>query len=326
MKWQEFVRDYLSFTRKERIGILAISCFMLFIFTLPGIMQRITKKPNVQPDTSWLNTLKILEIKNNDIADIDAPKDEDENTNSYQYDKSKSSYSERTQGKSELFYFDPNTITETGWKKLGLRDKTINTIQNYKNKGGLFKKPEDLKRIYGLRTAEYEKLAPYIKIENTKPNNQVDFVSVKTQPENQNLKTPSIRFSMIEVNEADTTAFISLPGIGSKLATRIVNFRDKLGGFYSVDQVGETFGLPDSTFQKIKPYLKIDKTLIRKININKATADELKAHPYIKYSLANPIIAFRNEHGPFAKVDDIKQIMLITEEVFIKINPYLTTQ
>jgi competence ComEA-like helix-hairpin-helix protein len=299
---------------------------MLFIFFLPGILLKTTKKPNVQPDSSLLIAIKKLEINKNDVADVEDPRVENENTNSYQYDKSKNSYSERNMVKSELFYFDPNTITESGWKKLGLRDKTINTIQNYRNKGGLFKKPEDLKRIYGLHPDEFERLFPFIKIENTKPNTQVDVVSVKTQPENQNLRTSSTRFSIIEVNEADTTAFISLPGIGSKLATRIVNFRDKLGGFYSIDQVGETFGLPDSTFQKIKIYLKIDNSLIKKININKSSIDDLKAHPYIKYSLANPIVAYRNEHGPFAKVEDIKQIMIITDEVFKKINPYLTTQ
>ena len=61
---------------------------------------------------------------------------------------------------------------------------------------------------------------------------------------------------MVNINTADTSAFIALPGIGNKLALRIVNFRDKLGGFYSIDQIGETYGLPDSVFRKIKPILK----------------------------------------------------------------------
>lgn len=325
MKWQEFVRDYLSFSRKERIGILAISCLMLFIFSLPEIILRISNKPVIQPDTSWLKTLKILELKNNDISE-NYTQLEEENINTFQYEKSKISYSERNRGKIELFYFDPNTISEPDWKKLGLRDKTIKTIQNYRNKGGLFKNPQDLQRIYGLHKDEFERLAPFIKIENTKPNTQGDFVSEKTQPINQYLKTPSLRYSIIEVNDADTTAFISLPGIGSKLAARIVNFRDKLGGFYSVDQVGETFGLQDSTFQKIRQFLKLENPSVKKININTATVDELKTHPYIKYSFANPIVVYRNEHGTFAKVEDIKQIMVITEPVYKKIYPYLTTQ
>jgi len=116
---------------------------------------------------------------------------------------------------------------------------------------------------------------------------------------------------------------ISLPGIGSKLAARIISFREKLGGFYSVDQVGETYGLPDSTFQKIKQYIKLDNASVKKININTATVDEMKAHPYIKFSIANPIVAYRNEHGAFSKIDDIKKVMVVTDEIYKKIVPYL---
>ena len=117
---------------------------------------------------------------------------------------------------------------------------------------------------------------------------------------------------------------IALPGIGSKLAARIITFREKLGGFYSLDQVGETYGLPDSTFQKIKQWLKLENALVKKININTATVDEMKFHPYIKYSLANPIVAYRNEHGPFSRIEDIKKVMAVTEDVYKKIAPYLT--
>ena len=65
---------------------------------------------------------------------------------------------------------------------------------------------------------------------------------------------------------------------------------------------------------------------VKKININTATIDELKAHPYIKYSLANPIVAYRNEHGAFDKLEDLKKIMTVTEEVYKKISPYLAIQ
>jgi competence ComEA-like helix-hairpin-helix protein len=123
---------------------------------------------------------------------------------------------------------------------------------------------------------------------------------------------------------ADTTAFIALPGIGSKLASRIISFRDKLGGFYSVEQVGEVYGLQDSTFQKIRKWLKLENASVKKININTATAEELKSHPYIRWNLAKLIIAYRNEHGAFGKTGDLKNITEVTEEVFEKMNHYLT--
>lgn len=103
-----------------------------------------------------------------------------------------------------------------------------------------------------------------------------------------------------------------------------MNFRDKLGGFYTISQLAETYGLPDSTFQKIKQYLKLDNHSIKKINLNTASVDELKAHPYIKYALANPIVAYRKEHGPFSKLEDIKKVMVVTEDVYQKIYPYLS--
>jgi competence ComEA-like helix-hairpin-helix protein len=129
--------------------------------------------------------------------------------------------------------------------------------------------------------------------------------------------------AIIEMNNADTSALIALPGIGSKLAARIVNFRDKLGGFYSVDQVGETYGLPDSTFQKIKTRLYCDENAIRKININTASKDELKGHPYIKWHLANVIVEYRNQHGVYKSLEDLKKIVLIDEITYKKVIPYL---
>lgn len=127
-----------------------------------------------------------------------------------------------------------------------------------------------------------------------------------------------------DINSADTTDFIALPGIGSKLANRIVNFREKLGGFYSIDQIAEVYGLQDSVFQKIRPSLQINIDPVKKININTATIDELKTHPYIKYAIAKAIIAYRNEHGAFSIIEDVKKIMLIDEALYMRIAPYLS--
>jgi competence ComEA-like helix-hairpin-helix protein len=130
----------------------------------------------------------------------------------------------------------------------------------------------------------------------------------------------------VEINEADTSAFISLPGIGSKLSQRIIAFRNKLGGFYSVDQVGETYFLADSTFQKIKPFLFLRNTSVNRFNINTATVDEMKGHPYIKYNLANAIVEYRKQHGNYNSVEAIKKIMMVSDEVYRKAAPYLSIE
>jgi competence protein ComEA len=319
MRWKEFVTDYLSFTRKDRIGILIVIGLMLIVFFLPQVFSKNSRSKSITTDTTWLNAIKKLEQRKPENNDQQFRQLRDDDNYAYQYDRSKNNYD--NQRKGELFLFDPNTISTDGWKKLGLRDKIIHTIQNYLSKGGRFKNPEDLQRVYGLHTDEYERLAPFIKIESAKESNAV---KISNEPQPAKLFTP--RYSPIDINTADTTAFIALPGIGSKLAARIVNFRDKLGGFYSIVQLGETFGLPDSTFQKIKQYLKLENASLKKININTATVDELKVHPYIRWSIANPIVAYRNEHGSFSKIEDIKKIMAVTDEVYNKIAPYLIIQ
>ena len=316
MKWKDIVTDYLTFTRKERIGIITVLLITAMVIFLPSVFPDQNGYGSETTDTTWMAAVKKLEQQGSGNEKNNPDKNEG-NATAYQFDPPKNNYY-NTRPAVKLFYFDPNTISKDEWQQLGLRDKTIQTIQNYLDKGGRFKKADDLKRVYGLHDDEYERLAPYAKI-------VIDLAESKLIVYAKNENVPrTFSYSTIDINTADTASFISLPGIGSKLATRIVNFRDKLGGFYAIEQVGETFGLPDSTFQKIKEYLKLEIATVKKININTATVDELKAHPYIKWNLAKPIVAYRIQHGPFDKVEDIKRLMLVTDEVYNKIAPYIT--
>lgn len=320
MNWKEIVVDYLTFTRKERVGIITLLLLIAIAIFLPAAFSKYQGNSQPATDTTWIAAVKKLEK-----TEFDETHNNNENdVSAYQYDPSKN-YNTNNTYKGELFYFDPNTISKEEWGKLGIRDKTIQTIQNYLNKGGYFRKAEDLQRVYGLHKDEYERLAPYVKIEA--------IVEVNEKPvltENRNASADKTtyskksQYSIIDINSADTTGFINLPGIGSKLAARIINFRNKLGGFYTIEQVKETFGLPDSTFQKIKPLLVVGNIAVKKINVNTATVDELKGHPYVRYTIANAIVVYRNQHGSFVNMEDLKKIMLITGEVYQKIIPYLS--
>jgi len=324
MGWQDFVKDYLTFSKRDRIGVLVLVTLIIAVFLMPTILPK-KNKANTIIDTSWANKMQALIIKDSDSRNNNTyNRYNDDNSNNYQYDRNANTYTGKQKG--ELFYFDPNTLSFEGWQKLGLRDKTIQTIKNYLSKGGHFKTPDDLKKVYGLFPDEYDRIAPYIQI--TASNATIDNANNTTtaQTDTRQAKSNTPKYNIVHINTADTTAFIALPGIGSKLAARIINFRDKLGGFYSINQVAETYGLPDSTFQKIKQYLSVDENSIQKININSATAELLKAHPYIRWELAKPIINYRTEHGLFTKIEDLKKIMVITDEAYRKLEPYLTLQ
>lgn len=324
MKRSPSVSEYFRFTRKESIAILILASLILLIFFFPALTGK-SAPPPVNTDTAWIAKARSLQEAGDDGTEDQSG---DHPGHYYRQQSKNWKYEKRDQRTAgELFYFDPNTLSEDGWKKLGLRDKTIHTILNFRSHGGQFHKPEDMQRIYGLFPDEFEKLAPYIQIaepeKNTAAVNTGENVQVKNQTNN--LGKPR-SYAVVEINTADTSALLPLPGIGSKLAARIISFRDKLGGFYAVSQIGETFGLPDSTFQKIKPYLHADAAIVRTVNINTATAEVLKTHPYIRWALANAIIAYRNEHGPFGKKEDLKKVMAMTEEIYTKVAPYIIVQ
>jgi len=302
---------YFRLTRKERIGIAALLTCICLLLLLPPLLDRaLPASPSPLADKSWLLRAEALQTTTDepDFA----------NQSARPYTPAAGYRDAHPAANAALFAFDPNQLDAAGWKRLGLRDKTIGIILNYRAKGGRFKTAADLQKIYGLHPDEFARLKPFINIETTGLSTPASFS--ETAPVNKTTKT---RYSSIAINSADTTALIALPGIGSKLAARIINFREKLGGFYSVDQVGETFGLPDSVFQKIKGWLVAEPGSIRKININTATVDELKAHPYIRWAIAKAIVAYRDQHGRFERIEDVKKVMVITDEAFKKLFPYL---
>lgn len=316
--WKSFLKDYFSFTKKERTGTIIIVT-LIVIFTLVPNLYPFLFKPKEFNHKVFENEIAQLEVDQTDSSF--AKHNEDKYDNEVHDDKFSTKKYEAVKG--ELFYFDPNTASISDWKRLGVRDKTIQTIQNYLSKKGKFYKPQDIAKIWGLSPAEVQRLIPYVSIVNEKK----EFGNFD---QNKFAKTTSAytpkKILVIDVNLADTTAYISLPGIGSKLAQRIISFRDKLGGFYSIDQVGETYFLPDSTFQKIKSRLAIGDAKLRQIHINTATIDEMKAHPYLRYNIANAIFQYRTQHGYFNAIEDIKKIMVVTDEIFIKVAPYLSIQ
>ena len=310
---KKFITDYLSFTRKERTGIIVILVLIVFFIVLPFLYPLFFTRKKYD-HSAFEKEIASLKIKQADSNDRFSSDDREDNYHPY-YHSPRKEYSDKS-AKGELFYFDPNTLSADGWKKLGIRDKTIATIQNYVSKGGRFRHPEDISKIWGLHEDEVQRLLPYVSIKEDNTE--------KKYAENKPYERKEHKIEPFDINKADTSVFIALPGIGNKLANRIINFRDKLGGFYKVEQVAEIFALPDSVFQKIKNTLMLHDPVVRQLNINTASIDELKQHPYIRYVLANAIVQYRTQHGKFLAISDIKKIMIVTEELYNKLAPYLS--
>ena len=312
----ELIKDYLSFTRKERAGIIFLSVLIFFLFILPVLFPYLRGTQRLD-HTGFEKEMAALREQQTDSTYTFSQKAEDGFIPFHPYQRKWKG--EGNQYAGTMFYFDPNTATEAEWQQLGIRQKTILTISHFLEKGGHFRKAEDLSKIWGLHEDELKRLIPFIKIKSV-PTEYAIPQKVYPRYEKRRYEPASV-----DINLGDSSAFIALPGIGEKLARRIIHFRDMLGGFYKKEQVGETFGLADSVFQKIRPFLLLNDPSIKQLNINTATIDELKLHPYIRFALARVIVEYRSRHGNFSSVTDLKKIMAITDEVFNKIQPYLKT-
>jgi DNA uptake protein ComE-like DNA-binding protein len=316
MQHRSPLREYFYFTRKERNGIMLLLLLSLAVAFFP--VKKLVRQPAAEiVDDSLKRQLIALSMQ------PEADKDFRNSGYSDRRSAEGGAYHrtpEQWTTPAAYFFFDPNTLDAEGWRKLGMPDKNIRTLQHYLQKGGRFRQPGDLRKIWGIPPERAEQLIPYVKIDGVdRPAIYAGGTTSKPVLE-KIFRTPA----SIDVNRADTTEWISLPGIGSRLASRIVAFRDKLGGFVSVAQVAETFGLRDSTYQLIRSRLVCSSPDVRKIHINRATVEVLKAHPYIRYQIAGAIIQYRKQHGDFARVDDLMKLVIVTPEIFARVSPYLT--
>lgn len=313
MFWQKIVKDYLTFGKRDRIGLFVLVIVVTGSVLIPRLLFRAGKPKLLQENAVLVMAIDTLQTRQLAAKKYGPGESNYSNrTNTYQYESSqKIAY---TAG--ELFQFDPNIIKSIDWQRLGLNEKTSKTIEKYVSKGGKFYKPEDLMKIWGMPEGFYERVKNYVAITSVARNYPVY--------DNQPFVREERKVVAVNINEGDTTSFIALPGIGSKLSARIIAFREKLGGFYSIEQVGETYGLPDSTFQKIKGRLQVDGAAVRTINVNTATKDELRVHPYIKWNLANAIVEYRNQHGAYKSLEELKNIAMVDETTFGRIVHYLS--
>jgi DNA uptake protein ComE-like DNA-binding protein len=306
---KKFIEDYFTFTKKERIAAMIVVIIIVIFLMLPYIFTGKQQKKLLDADTNQ----KINQFRQAiDSAEKYRPKKFVENTNN-QFKNEENAVTTS----ASLFYFDPNTIDISGWMRLGISEKTATTILKYVSKGGKFRNPDDIRKIWSLRKNDADRIIPFVRIEN-------NYTAAKFNGSNAYKAPTEKTVGLLNANTASSYDLKKLPGIGNSLPYKIVNFREKLGGFLNMQQVKETYGMTDSIFQSILPLVHVLPITIKKLNINSASDFELNAHPYIDKRLSKAITIYRSQHGNYKSVNELKNIVFITDEVLQKITPYLT--
>ena len=236
--------------------------------------------------------------------------------------------------------FDPNALTAQQWQAFGLRKNLAERIVKYRSKGGQFRNKEDLQRMYGFPDTLFQQLYPFISLPsreaflagrkngyaNDRPERYEPGKSAAARPGFAERKRAFV-LEPVDLNLADTAELKRIRSIGTKRALRLVEYRERLGGFVSHEQLREIWALDSASIDSLRKYTYLENDFRpRQLNINTATADELRQHPFMRPNVAKALVSYREAHGPYGSVADIKKVKLVNEELYRKISLYLRVQ
>jgi competence protein ComEA len=303
MPYSEEFKRFFQFTQSERKGIFilisilfALICVLQFDFLSNA--NKTERLPNSISDTSVFAQKAASKWMHNTEQAIAS--------------------SIKVNRKNEILFFDPNSANKETLIEIGIYPNLAERIIKYRAKGGQFKSAIDIKIIFGFTEKLYAKVSPKIKIDTAlQANNKFNPV-LKVLP---NAANPSIAPNY-NINTMNFRNWMQLLN-DSQLVINILKYKVALGGYFDLQQLKEVNDLSDSTRQILILKCTVNEAeVFRKINLNLAEAYELKRHPYIKYKLAQLIIAYR-QNRPFQTVEDLKKLPLVDEVLFKKLKYYV---
>ena len=231
-------------------------------------------------------------------------------------------YYQTEERKAELFPFDPNSADSTQLLRLGLQPWQVRNIYKFRAAGGVYRQPRDFARLYGLTLKQYRRLEPYIRIKEEDMPAERYFYKYEPIEERDTMKYP-IKLQAEErivLNRADTAQLRKVPGIGPYFARKIVEYRERLGGYYRVQQLLEIEDFPETA---VDFFIIPDDTQLRKLNINRLSLNELKRHPYLNFYQARAIVDYRRLHGTIQSLDQLSLLRDFPREAIERLTPYV---
>lgn len=206
-----------------------------------------------------------------------------------------------------LFLFDPNIIPLDSLMLLGIPEKVGKRLINYRNKGGRFYVKEDVKKIYGLKASTWKNISDYIYL-----------------PDSASFKKNDVIIRAFDINIVNSYRLKAVNMVGEELANRIINFRQKLGGFISIHQLDEIYGLSDPALKNIKSFAFVKEGFSpHLIKINHDDFETLSQHPYISDKLAEDIIRFREINSKIESKKVLENFKSIDKSNFERLIIYL---
>lgn len=317
--WQ-VIKLFFSYSASEQRRIVILILFAIVLVTLNRIYLSYAIEKLAQDE-------KFIRYLQNKATEIDVLTS---TTNSSEpYRETEVYHAKSKANKLKPYNFNPNKIQQIDWEKLGFSEKEAKMIQNFRSKlKNGFEYKEQLGKVYCMDEDRYNQLESFIQLPS-----KTEFYAAKSadrsfkNEERKNFKKYEESSSIIiEINAADTVELTKIKGIGPYFARKIYQYREKLGGFYEKEQLLEVYRMTDSIYQTIAPQIIVADSLLRKININKATEQEMFAHPYFRNGIGKAIFNYRIQHGDYKRIEDLNKLHLLDEAKIKKIKPYISLE
>ena len=290
------LRKWFSFSKGERVAIITILAAILVLIL--ACLFRPTRKS--LSDESLHNLDSLLALRQ---AAIELQQQQQ---------------AEKPQEVVELhpFPFNPNTITEDEWRQIGLTDRQVRNILNYKAKGGKFYSKNDLGKLYTISEEEFAQLEPFIVLpEVSRGTSSKSFQKKQEEPAREEPKPAKKVIPVVDLNTVDSITLVELPQIGPYTAVRIIEFRDKLGGFVDKEQLRAVKGMDEARFAAIQPYINLGAVEIRKVDVNRADFKTLVHHPYLSYEQVKRIFNQREKRGMIKNWTQLEDLLKTEGEI-----------
>ena len=300
-------KDFFYYSKSERRAVFALSflivCLLVAILLAPEKETVIVEEPlaeNVRTETDKVEADSFQRVVEH---------------------REKKAVIKKTEAPSRkvvLAPFDPNLADSIELLDLGLSPYVARNVLRYREKGGRFRTPESFARIYGLTEDQFETLRPYIRISESFRQKTDTSTYVRRDTFAVVYKYP--KGTLVDVGVADTTELKKIPGIGSGISKAIVGYRNRLGGFYSLEQLREVrFVTPE-----MMEWFKLDSISIRQLPVNRAGLDRLRNHPYLNFYQAKVILEHRKKHGEIKSLSQLSLYEEFTEKDLKRLSAYFS--
>ena len=295
MKREGWDTDWIIFSGKTRRGAI----IFLILFILAGVMARylFSSFSSNKAEVTYFSVLESDPIRLDTLRNNKKP--------SFIQQKKKKSFTIPTES------FDPNDLKSEDWVEMGFSAKQAASILNFKEKIGGFKSKMDVAKVYSISDEVFEQLSPLMNLPDSLPQ------AAKKKWQN----------NPINFNRASKSALQRIKGVGPFYAARIVEYRDRLGGFYDMKQLLEINQMPPDLAEDIKQQVaELNAADLIRMDLNTVELGDLSRHPYIRISVAREIISVRELMSGYNEVEELLRLETIDAALYEKLKHYFTVQ